>query len=401
MFRILYSISIWKLNLLSYFFSLFSKKIETFFYKRDNSQIVPKRNISYWFHCASLGEYEMALPLIQKVLETSKKDEILITFFSPSGYDQAMKGEFSDRIMYLPIDRLSKVQGFYREYSPNKAVFIRYDFWFNIINEGLNNRTEFYLVNGRFTESHFIFKWYGKPYKNLLSQFKQVMTSDPSSSEVLKKNQIHNAVFTGDTRFDRVADIAKKSGKFPDIRRFKGARKLLMLGSSWPQEEQVLKRLLNTKPKDLAIVIAPHDLKRTDDIVDFFKDYNPKLYSENNYNNSDNVLVLNTMGMLSSMYQYADFAFIGGGFSGALHNILEPAVWGCHISFGPNIQKFPEAADFIKQGIACSIQDTASWIDEIYIMLKDHEKLEHVRDLAIQYTSSQIGATKMIEELVL
>lgn len=342
----------------------------------------------------------MALPLIQKVIETANREEILITFFSPSGYDQAIKGEFSDRIMYLPIDRLSRVQAFYRTYLPKKAIFIRYDFWFNIINEGLKNSTEFYVVNGRFTESHFMFKWYGKPYKNLLTQFKQVMTSDQSSSDILTQNEFKNATFTGDTRFDRVAAIAEKSQKFPEIAQFKGDRKLLMLGSSWLEEEQVLKELLDSKPKNLAVVIAPHDLKRTDEVVHFFKDYNPKVYSRMEFNHTDNLLILNTMGMLSSMYQYADFALIGGGFSGALHNILEPAVWGCQVSFGPKITKFPEAQDFINEGFGQAITSNQLWIERINILCQNTIELDSIKSSGKGFTHSQIGATSRILNIV-
>ncbi|PCJ65231.1 MAG: hypothetical protein COA58_10250 [Bacteroidetes bacterium] len=396
MFRFAYIIASFKAGILLPLISIFSPKIRRFSAERKNGKKPKTGRVEYWIHCASLGEYEMALPLIEQLLKNISKDKILITIFSPSGYTQAIKGEYADRLMYLPIDTLRKANKFYQEYAPQKAIFIRYDFWYNFIKQGQKRGTSFYLVNGRFQSNHFFFKWFGKPYLNLLRKFKGVYTSDKSSYEILKAHKVEQAQFLGDTRFDRVVAITKSAKTYDDIASFKGDRKLLMLGSSWQPEEKLVAHLLATNPPNLAILIAPHDLKRVDEITESLKKYSPKKYTSNNFGPLDNVLILDTMGMLSSMYQYADFTLIGGGFTGALHNILEPAVWGSHISFGPKTEKFPEAQDFVKIGFATKVSDEDEWVSKITSLINDEESLASLKLKAKKYTTSHIGVTKRI-----
>lgn len=338
----------------------------------------------------------MALPLIEKLLETHQKEDILITIFSPSGYSEAAKGDYADRLLYLPIDTLGRVKQFYKEYAPQKALFIRYDFWYNFICEGQKQGTEFYLVNGRFQDNHFFFKWYGKPYLSLLKKFQGIFTSDEKSSKLLTAKGIKDAIYTGDIRYDRVTAITQSAKSFEVISAYKGNRNLLILGSSWEEEEGLVKRLLKVAPQNLAVIIAPHDLSRTDKILELFRDFKPKRYTENKFSATDQLLILDTMGMLSSVYQYADLALIGGGFSGALHNILEPAVWGCHLSFGPYVSKFPEAHEFVEAGFAYSIVNESKWIDIMQDLCSDKSKLESSKAKAKMFTAANIGATSRI-----
>lgn len=369
-----------------------NEKVNFFVNQRKNAKGLSPKARKYWIHCASLGEYEMAIPLIENILLKHTKKEILITFFSPSGYTQAIKGAFSDLIMYIPLDDLALVKQFYNQYKPQIAIFIRYDLWYNFIFEGQKRDVKFYLINARFGAHHFIFKPFGKPYYNLLKNFRGVYTSDADSQRLLVSKGI-SAFLAGDTRYDRVSDIAKKANLNVPIANFVGGRKILLVGSSWQPEEDLIAQLLLCELKNLAIIIAPHDVKRSNGIVQQLKDYLPKKYTNGDFGNEDSILVLDTMGMLSSLYQYADFALVGGGFSGALHNILEPAVWGCRIFFGPKVEKFPEAQDFIDSGFASIINENELFINEIIRLLDDEKELNSIKLKTKAYTKSKIGAT--------
>ena len=395
MFKIAYHITI---NFIAFslpFFRIFSSKIKNFLIARSNSNSPTHGKVKFWIHCASLGEYEMAIPVLNELLKSHSLEDFVITFFSPSGYEQVKNGPHAPRIMYLPLDTSKNVRQFYKKYNPQKALFIRYDFWYNFIQYGQKNDTKFYLINGRFQSEHFIFGLFGRPYLKLIRRFENLFTSDKISSELLKKIN-ERTHFVGDTRYDRVAEISKTAKDYPNIKNFKGNRKLLIIGSSWEKEETLTKNLLDTEPENLAIIIAPHDIKRTDQILEVFIPYSPKRYTHADFDEKTSVLVLDTIGMLSESYRYADFSLIGGGFHGALHNIIEPAVWGNHISFGPQYQKFPEAQDAIEHGFGFSITDQNQWIEMIHDLLKNNQKLNKVKKLSRDFVINQQKATKKI-----
>ena len=400
MFKIAYHITI---NFIAFslpFFRIFSSKIKIFLIARSNSNSPTHGKVKFWIHCASLGEYEMAIPVLNELLKSHSLEDFVITFFSPSGYEQVKNGPHAPRIMYLPLDTSKNVRQFYKNYNPQKALFIRYDFWYNFIIYGQKNDTKFYLINGRFQSEHFIFGLFGRPYLKLIRKFENLFTSDKISSELLKKIN-ERTHFVGDTRYDRVAEISKTAKDYPNIKNFKGNRKLLIIGSSWEKEETLTKNLLDTEPEDLAIIIAPHDIKRTDQILEVFNPYSPKRYTHGDFDNKTSVLVLDTIGMLSESYRYADFSLIGGGFHGALHNIIEPAVWGNHISFGPQYQKFPEAQDAIEYGFGFSITNQNQWIEMIHDLLKNDQKLNKVKKLSRDFVINQQKATKKIVNHIL
>ncbi len=193
-----------------------------------------------------------------------------------------------------------------------------------------------------------------------------------------------------------MSDITKRAKPFADIKKFIGDRKVLIVGSSWEPEEDLVANLLAEKLQNLAIIIAPHDLKRSTSIATSLAPFSPQLYTNGSFSEKDQVLILDTIGMLSSMYQYADFALVGGGFSGALHNILEPAVWGCHLSYGPHTSKFPEAQEFVEAGFAYSIVKDSEWIDIMQDLCSDKSKLESSKAKAKMFTAANIGATSRI-----
>mgnify|MGYP001244089215 CR=1 FL=1 len=399
MYKILYNITISFIASVLPVVGLFSIKVKRFISARAKKNNPTKGDVTYWIHCASLGEYEMAIPLIHELLKPHSLNDILITFFSPSGYEQVKNGPYASRMTYLPIDTPKNVEEFYNNYNPNKAIFIRYDFWYNFIQYGQKNDTKFYLINGRFQSEHFIFGLFGRPYLKLIRKFENLFTSDKISSELLKKIN-ERTHFFGDTRYDRVADISKTAKKYPDIHHFKGERKLLIVGSSWEKEEALTKKLLDTNP-GIAVIIAPHDIQRTEQILEVFKSHSPRRYTHADFDEKTSVIVLDTIGMLSSLYRYADFSLIGGGFHGALHNIIEPAVWGNHISFGSKIQKFPEAHDAIEYGFGFAITHEDLWIQRINDLIQNHQKLLEVKEKSKKFVANQQQATRKIAKHIL
>ena len=396
MFGILYNLISALSPIMLRIIGVFNPRIKAFLEQRNTGQrpsIQPKK---YWIHCSSLGEYEMAIPIIEKLFQTNNHSDFIITFFSPSGYNQAIKGKYKYVIMYLPLDTKKNVKAFYSSYLPEKALFIRYDLWYNYISEGIKLGTEFYLINGRFTAKHKIFTKIGRPYLKLLNSFKGVFVSDKNSYKTLKNNDITRVLFTGDTRVDRVIQLKAMNKDYPDIKEFKSNRKLLIIGSSWNEEEELLLELLERNIPDLAVIIAPHDIERSNQIKNRFKAYNAKLYCNDHFNENDKVLIINTIGMLSSIYKYADFVLVGGGFSGALHNIFEPAVFGNFITFGPNISKFPEAQDFVDKGFGYSIEENKLWIDIILELTNSNDQLEKLSQLSVNFVDDNKGATEAI-----
>jgi len=391
------SVSLVLLNIIG----LFNSKIKQLLFSRKSAVKPIAGPKTFWIHCASLGEYEMALPLVEKILETHKLNELLITFFSPSGYKQATKGPYSEVISYLPFDTRKNVLNFYSDYSPKNAVFIRYDFWYNFIRIGLKRNVQFYVINGRFSTNHFILKWIGLPYKKLLHRFRAIFLSDKASMDVLMQNGFQNVLFTGDTRYDRVSAIAKNTTSLETIAQFRGNRTLLVVGSSWEAEEQLVLELAKQNIEEFAIIIAPHDIKRSDEIVAKFRGFSVAKYSEIDLKNTSNILLIDNIGMLSRIYRYADVALIGGGFSGKLHNILEPAVWGCPVFFGPIFTKFPEATDFIEAGFGFKISDAESFVKQLDFLLNNTNKLAEVKAKSKQFTKEQIGASGLIYDQII
>ena len=400
MYKITYNFTVSLTAFLLPVIGVFSPKVKQFISTRAQANTPSKTDVKYWIHCASLGEYEMAVSLINELLKTHSLDDILITFFSPSGYEHIKNKPYASRSMYLPLDTLKNVKAFYNNYNPAKALFIRYDFWYNFIQYGQKNNTQFYLINGRFQPDHFIFSRYGRPYLKLIQKFENLFTSDKTSCKLLEEYNKHTH-FVGDTRYDRVANTLETAREFADIVKFKSHKKLLIVGSSWEKEEALTKKLLDTSPDNLCVIIAPHDIQRTDQIIKEFKLYSPKRYTNADFDEETSIVVLDTIGMLSELYRYADFSLIGGGFHGALHNIIEPAVWGSHISFGPNYHKFPEAYDAIDHGFGFALTNENQWIEMIHNLLKEDHKLQEIKKVSSDYVITQQKATEKIAGYIL
>jgi 3-deoxy-D-manno-octulosonic-acid transferase len=335
----------------------------------------------YWFHCASLGEYDMALPLIEACVAADPSVEIVVSFYSPSGMQHYHKRGFEPHaVFYLPADlpgqmrRLVKAVGAARLYVP------KYEFWPNLLREAQNAQVSIYSVSTMLRSSQVYFKWYGGFFRKALQcvtyfgvqnqqtqQFLLTIGIEPEKIEIL-----------GDLRFNRV--LAAKATAKPNalIEQFVGASPLLILGSSWPAEEALLLEFLQKKPDALEqfkILIAPHDLSKGH--LNQLKTQFPTALFYSELENSNlaqlQILILDTIGHLSAAYQYGSVAFVGGGFSGSLHNILEPLAYGLPVLFGPKYEKFPEAQRFIDMGFA-QVVETAEGLDQILLSLMENQK---------------------------
>lgn len=395
MFASFYNIFVKLSFLLLRILAPFNIKLKHFFSERSGSNKPKNGKIAYWIHCSSLGEYEMSLPLINRILEDISKEELLITFFSPSGYKVAVKNEqLKERIMYVPLDDPSAINAFFSDYSIDQAILVRYELWYNLIRIGLKKGVRFSMINARFRKDHFVFKWYAKPYFTLLKRFKYIFTSDNRSLDLLKKHAFENVISSADTRFDRVKEIADNVKKYSDIESFISGSKLVVAGSSWPAEEDMIKEVLSDVP-DIKLIIAPHDVseEHISFIEDLFGEDKTIRYSRLARNPESGILIIDSIGHLSSLYQYADVAIIGGGFKNALHNIFEPAVYGTAILFGNSHEKYPEANEFIQAGIAHEFSNKEELKLSLNRLLQSSED-QQLR--AMNYINDQLGVSKKI-----
>ena len=401
MFHFIYLIGSFAARTSLVIIGLFHPKIRKFNHFRSKAKAVPASKRKYWIHCASLGEYEMVVPLIQRLTRSHGLENVLITFFSPSGYNHAsVHSPFKECMMFLPLDSAKAARKFYRDYQIKKAIMVRYDLWYHFLREGLSRNIAFYLVNARLHANHKLLGWGGKPYQKLLKQFSRVYCSDQDTVKHLKGLGIHQVEFSGDSRFDRVYERCNEAPTYPAIATFKGDERLLVLGSSWPEEEDLL--LANSAWMDqVKVIIAPHDVgsARVAQLMKKFNEYDPVKWSDGPPRPDARLLILDTMGMLASVYRYADVALVGGGFKGALHNILEPAVWGCTLFYGYKTEKYPEAHWFQEAGFGHSISNAEEW--KMHWEQLTDERLELNAKKAVDFVEMNLGATeKIFQELV-
>jgi len=313
-----------------------------------------------WVHCASLGEFEQGRPIIEAIKQQYPQYAIVLSFFSPSGYEVRKDYDKADIICYLPLDTKANARDFLQLIDPQIAIFIKYEFWLNFLDALKEQQVDAYIVSAVFKEHQPFFKWYGRIFRDSLKAFKTLFVQDNSSLQLLKQIGINNTMVCGDTRFDRVMEIKDKLTPLPEIARFKGTGKLIIAGSTWPRDEDLaLAAYKELKEQDVKLVLVPHDieetlLKATTAKLDRYG-MSYSLYTKGIDNNAQ-VLVLDTIGMLSRIYFYADVTYIGGGFNGGLHNCLEAAVYGLPVTFADsNYAKYNEATDLVNIGAAVNV----------------------------------------------
>lgn len=351
-----------------------------------------------WFHVASLGEFEQGRPIIEKVRQDKPEYKILVTFFSPSGYEIRKNYQGADFIFYLPVDRPKYVKKFLDIAHPEVAIFVKYEYWINFLSELKSRKVRTFIVSAIFRRNSVFFRFYGDMWRNALTTFETIFVQDLGSKQLLSTIGFDNVVVAGDTRFDRVAQIASNAKKIDTITNFAGESRVFVAGSTWEPDEDILIPLINANP-DIKFIIAPHEMEERR-IERILNETDLKAIRYTKVDNQDisdcQVLVLDTVGILSSVYGYATWAYIGGGFGVGIHNTLEAATFGLPIAFGPNYLKFKEACDLVRLEAARSVNSKEE-LEEWFNALNSDEKLLEKASLTSRsYTTKNQGATSII-----
>ncbi|EAR02278.1 3-deoxy-D-manno-octulosonic acid transferase [Maribacter sp. HTCC2170] len=340
--------------------ALFHPKIKLFVDGRKETFSVLKNKINrddkvIWIHVASLGEFEQGLPIIEKLKTEYPSHKILITFFSPSGYEVKKNTNAADCVVYLPMDTKANAKEFISTINPILAIFVKYEIWPNILNVLKENETPTLLISAIFRKNQVFFKWYGAIMKKALKTFDHFFVQDENSVTLIQNINLKNVTLSGDTRFDRVSEILKRDNSLKFMEQFKATEPCFVAGSTWPEDEEIIVAFVNESSKSIKYVIAPHNIK-TDHIQSLKKSISKKvlLYSEIEKKDPSlyEVIIIDTIGLLTKIYSYADFTYVGGAFATGLHNTLEPAVFGAPIIIGPNYKGFNEAENLVtKKGL--------------------------------------------------
>jgi len=353
-----------------------------------------------WFHCASLGEFEQGRPVIEAFKLKYPKYKVLLTFFSPSGYEVRKNYAGADYVFYLPLDTRSNTKRFVQIVNPTIAVFVKYEFWYNYMNQLHDKGIPLYLISAKFRGDQYFFKWYGNWFRGQLNLYAKIFLQDVDSEELLNSIRVKNKQLAGDTRFDRVIAIAEQAKSDAIIESFKGNNKLWICGSTWEEDEKqilsVYKRLEEIGQK-IKLLIVPHEIgeKHVKQVIEQF---NAKKYSEVNSEQAKNlnVLVVDKMGMLSALYRYANVAYIGGGFGKNIHNLPEAAVFGLPVVFGPNYHKFTEAIDLIECKGGFTVSNSEELSDKMKNLFNDANYCQQCGRAAKAYIYNGSGATEKI-----
>lgn len=359
-----------------------------------------------WFHAASLGEFEQGRPIMEEFRRIYPEKKILLTFFSPSGYEVRKNYEGADLICYLPIDTPTNAIRFLRIIRPSVAFFIKYEFWYNYLHILRHRKVPAYSVSSIFRPNQIFFKWYGWQYRHVLNCFTHFYVQNEESKRLLHTVGIDNVDITGDTRFDRVMQIASKSKTIAAVETFKDNKPLFVAGSSWLPDEKIFIPYLGKHP-DWKVVIAPHviDEEHITQIMQLLEDRKVLRYSElkdidDQTLRSAEVLIIDCFGLLSSIYKYGDVAYVGGGFGVSIHNLPEAAVWNIPVIFGPNNHKFKEAQELKACGGGIEICCENSFKEVMDNFINNPDELKKAADAAGEYVRTHSGATEKLLQLV-
>ncbi len=385
--------------------ALFNEKAKQFSSGRKNwrkilSEKIDKNASYIWIHCASLGEFEQGRPVLEEIKKQFPEYRIILTFFSPSGYEIRKNYEGADIVSYLPMDTKKNAQDFIQLVQPQKVFFVKYEFWFNYISLLKKQQIPLYIISAIFRENQQFFKatpW-GRWYKKMLFSFEHIFIQNEISAQLLEKNGINNFTISGDTRFDRVAEIARGAKNFEIVEKFKGKNVTLIAGSTWKPDEELLAAFINNS-EDVKFIIAPHEVTTANinRIQQLLK--KPTIcFSKAAISDIDSydVLIIDSIGILSSLYQYGNIAYIGGGFGVGIHNILEAATFKLPILFGPNYLKFKEAVDLVDKKGAFPIQNYKELEATLSKLLNNNNNLENASEICKKYVEKNVGSTKLI-----
>lgn len=354
-----------------------------------------------WFHCASLGEFEQARPVIELFKERNPSFKILLTFFSPSGYEVRKNYSGADYVFYLPADTAANARQFIELINPSLAVFAKYDFWFNYLQQLQKNTIPVAVFSAVFRKDQYFFQEYGNWFLRILSKIDCIYVQDEESRKLLRKVKFNNVLLCGDTRFDRVMQIAEQPADFPLILKFKGNRTTIVAGSTWPEDERIIIELIKKRKDTMKFIIAPHEI--TEDGITQLVEQIPiaslRFSQANEKNISDvTVLVIDSIGILSQVYRYADVAYVGGGFGKGIHNILEPAAFSVPIIIGPNYKKFNEAVEMVNLSMAFTIDKFRQMNNKITDLFFVKGSDVAIGKRIAEYMKSKKGATQQVVE---
>lgn len=352
-----------------------------------------------WFHCASSGEFEQGRPVIEKFKADNPGIKVVVTFYSPSGFEMRKNYPLADHVFYMPLDTPFQARRFVEYVNPSMAVFVKYEYWFNHLNALHEKKIPVIFISAIFRKNQMFFKWWGGWFRKQLKKITYFFVQDKTSQTMLYEIDIRNVVVSGDTRFDRVFQISKNPPSFERVEKFIQGSVIFLGGSTWPADDELIVSLINKDTNDIRFILVPHEIHDTytnklmqqiEKPVVKYSSYDEKAFME------AKVLIVDQMGMLSGLYQYASMAYIGGGFGKGIHNILEAATFGMPVVFGPNYKKFAEATELIYYGGAFPVTNKAD-LEQVYLkLLGNYELLKQSSDVAREYVNMKRGATKTI-----
>ncbi|APQ17785.1 3-deoxy-D-manno-octulosonic acid transferase [Maribacter hydrothermalis] len=388
--------------------SLINPKLSLFVKGRKETFSIIKKSISIkdkviWIHAASLGEYEQGLPVMEKLKIEYPLHKIVLTFFSPSGYEVKKNSTVADSICYLPLDTKQNVRLFLDAVHPEMAIFIKYEVWPNYLAALKTNDIPTFLVSAIFKENQIYFKWYGSFMRKALLNFTHIFVQNKKSSSLLKSIGVHNVSISGDTRFDRVSEILERDNSLDFMNHFKNDMFCLVAGSTWPEDEKLIIDYINQNTHHIKFVFAPHTIK-TKHINTIIQAINKPVlcYSELDVKKPEgyDVLLIDTIGLLTKIYSYADVAYVGGGFATGLHNTLEPAIFGIPVIIGPNFDGFVEAEELVQLKGVISIKDSTEFKDKLNLCFVDATHRQKSGQINYSYIKAKEGATEKIMTVI-
>ena len=362
------------------------------FVNRDNNPII-------WFHVSSLGEFEQGRPVMEAIKKRWPEKKIFLTFFSPSGYEIRKNFDQADFIFYLPLDTPGNARRFLKIVQPEMVFFVKYDFWFNYLKMIYEQGIPLYFISALFRKSQHFFKWYGGWFRMHLRFVSHFFVQNRESAGLLRSAGIEQVSLAGDTRFDRVFAIATQSAPMPMIEKFCAGQQIFIAGSSWEPDEAVFIPLIRHRELNLKYIIAPHDT--SSGRIRFIREHldQPVIcYSELNDDNAGlaDILIIDSVGILSKLYRYATVAFIGGGFGGGIHNIQEPVTFGVPVLFGPNYHKFSEARDLVSLGGVFCVTSSEELINKVMEITSNPQEHKRLSVICSNYVEESRGATEKI-----
>jgi len=408
----IYNLGVRIYQLLIAVFSTFNSKAKFFRNGRKDwesrlRESIRKDERVIWFHCASLGEFEQGRPVIEAFRVKYPDVKILLTFFSPSGYEIRKNYSGADYIFYLPLDTYWNAIKFIEIANPIATIFVKYEFWYHYLNQLKKRKIPTYIISAIFRDDQVFFKTYGGWYRKFLHNFEHLFVQNEKSRELLASIGINNVTVAGDTRYDRVIANAKAAKVIPLIEQFTAGSKVLVAGSTWPKDEDLILEYFNTSPENLKLIIAPHEI-HAQNIEKLRERFGLKSLRYTMPNECDprdaQILIIDTIGILSSVYRYGTIAYIGGGFGVGIHNTLEAAVYGMPVLFGPNYQRFQEAVEQIENGTAKTVSNPQEFTNALnhFVYSKPEDTLQQVNKVSTDFFLLKVGATKkIVDEITL